>query len=1078
MHIAKKISLLTLLSSLSCSPVYAQDRITKNNFKENDDWISTTSASAVANKLQISSPTNTGEILVFNKPSNKHLVTNAYLGDTVYNFDYLIPQGSKATLFIEGRYAFDLPNKNNEWASLTIQFRAPRFDDARNKTVNGLLLEARINGELLAYNKIMDSISPGATMDWEDPDGPTTIFVEKGQLALRNFSILPADFSAINLPNQSGEETNQKQLVDFVAFGKEMFESVGCNACHLTTVDDRGVSTGPNLYGLFKKEPRDREVVEGGEGHRFTIKANREYLHRSLRDSTSQLAVAENGAKRGEAFLPIMPSFSSQVLSDVQIDAIGAYLATLNEPYDQGPVVKLLPKTGPTDYDPIADRLQLLVNDEVRIQRGPMSGVSGRAIHVGTPWGINYSFDPRLLAITKIWQGGFLDVTGEFLNRGGKGLKMGYESREISFGSSEYLFAPLNAHGKIIDFSFKNAKFEDTATAKAALYSKEDHLSRVAAVDAQFMGYVRDSRQKLEVPTFNYRVGKNSLGVKTLIDARGEVRIVVQGDVKNNQKFSFNSQLLKTVAADKGEVHGNQWSLPAGTKTATLTAKMQIADNVWRPKKSKFYYPKQQIKITPAEADLPAGYSIESYYPPKDNYGREQLFEALGLALTKNDTIVVATRTAGIWRIVKGEWHLFAEGTFDSLGVVAEDSKGLQVVVGQKAELTRITDTNFDGIADKYETLFDAHSYHGNYHSYVHGPTLGGDGAYYININLADGNDGSTYKAGGAYMGAAGGFAGWNIRIERDGKFTPWASGLRSPAGLGTAPDGSVWYSDNQGEYMGTSKIFRVEKNNFFGHPSGLVDLPGMTPESPEIAWSNVQDKRTNATILLPHNRVANSPGNPTWITHQKFGPFEKQMLIGDQTQSNLLRVAIQKVDGVEQGSVMPFIDKLESGVMRPLFLKDGSLLLGQTGRGWQAKGGLVASLQNIKWDGKTIPLAITQMLATPTGFSLEFTQALNGEITAEYIKTLLTLESWVYRDAPEYGSDELDLTPEMIKSVSISGNRKIVAIDLVSLEQKNVHPQQTARVYHAKLQTSNLFKGRSQNEMDAYYTLYQFPKE
>ena len=86
-----------------------------------------------------------------------------------------------------------------------------------------------------------------------------------------------------------------------------------------------------------------------------------------------------------------------------------------------------------------------------------------------------------------------------------------------------------------------------------------------------------------------------------------------------------------------------------------------------------------------------------------------------------------------------------------------------------------------------------------------------------------------------------------------------------------------------------------------------------------------------------------------------KFGPFAGQMLIGDQTQSNLLRVVVQKVGDVEEGSVMPFFEGLESGVMRPVFLTDGSLLLGQTGRGWQAKGGKVASLQHVRWDGKTV---------------------------------------------------------------------------------------------------------------------------
>ena len=69
--------------------------------------------------------------------------------------------------------------------------------------------------------------------------------------------------------------------------------------------------------------------------------------------------------------------------------------------------------------------------------------------------------------------------------------------------------------------------------------------------------------------------------------------------------------------------------------------------------------------------------------------------------------------------------------------------------------------------------------------------------------------------------------------------------------------------------------------------------------------------------------------------------------------------MVLQKIGDMEQGSVMPFFEGLESGVMRPVFLPDGSLLLGQTGRGWQAKGGKVASLQHVRWDGKTVAPAI-----------------------------------------------------------------------------------------------------------------------
>ncbi len=1071
-----RVSLLAMVCASSMS-AFAENPA--QFFKENPAWAVTTAASAVGNKLQLAPANEKGEILALTgQGSSEHLLTEVWLGDSTLDMEFLVPEGSDAKLYLQGRYAVDLKNVNNEWQHLSAKFRAPRYNEASAKVDSALILEVRINGNQVLLNDIRPKMSENANIAWEGPTGATSLLVTKGQLALRKFKIAPADFSQIVMPEKSGAQTNEKELVDFVALGKETFESVGCNACHLTAKDDAGVSSGPNLYGLFKREPRDREIVEGGEGHRFTIKADRQYLHRSVRSAADQLAIAERGAKKGEAYLPIMPSFPLQVLSDIQIDAIGDYLATLNDLQDQGPAVKLLAQTGAAEYDPIEDRLQLLVDDEVRIQRGPMVGVSGRAIHVGTPWGVNYSFDPRLLAITKVWQGGFLDMTGEFTNRGGKGLKMGYESREINFGAQEFLFAPLNAHGKVIDFSFKNSNFGDAETAKASLYSKEDHLPRVAAMDAQFLGYSRNSKQKNELPTFTYRVGKNTVNVQTLIAANGDVKIIVEGDLKTEQTFSLNNQLLENAKVTAGQIKGEQWTLPAGAKQVTLTAKMRVAANVWHAGKSTFNYRKQPAKITDSTAKLPAGYRIESYYPPKDNFGREQLFEALGLSLTKDNTLVVATRTAGIWRLVKGQWYLFAEGTFDSLGVVAEDDKGLTLVASQKAELTRIRDTNGDGIADSYETIFDAHSYHGNYHSYMHGPVRGSDGAYYISINLADGSDGATYKAGGKYMGSSGGLAGWNIRVEPNGKFSTWASGLRSPAGMGTGPDGRLWYSDNQGEYVGTSKIFVIEKDKFYGHPSSLVDLPGMTPDSPEIAWEKVQNKRAKEIILLPHNRVANSPGNPEWITHKKFGPFSNQMLMGDQTQSNLLRIAFQTVDGIEQGSVMPFIDGLESGVMRPVFLRDGSLLLGQTGRGWQAKGGHVASLQRVIWDGKTNPPAIYQMLATPSGFAIELTQAMGDKITAEDLKSLLTLESWVYRDAPDYGSDELDLTKEEIKAISVSDDRKTVLIDLVSLAQKKVHPQQTARVYHAHIKSNALFVKNAPEKMDAYYTLYQFPKK
>jgi hypothetical protein len=61
---------------------------------------------------------------------------------------------------------------------------------------------------------------------------------------------------------------------------------------------------------------------------------------------------------------------------------------------------------------------------------------------------------------------------------------------------------------------------------------------------------------------------------------------------------------------------------------------------------------------------------------------------------------------------------------------------------------------------------------------------------------------------------------------------------------------------------------------------------------------------------------------------------------------------------------------------------------------------------------------------------------------------------------------------------MTLSPDRKRISIALNSLEQKQVHPQQTARVYHAHLQSRALFDANAPERLDAYYTLRAFPKK
>ena len=1044
-----------------------------------------------------------------------HLETHTHVGDGIVRMEFMLPEGSSAGLYLLSRYEISLadsygktelepsdlgglahrwnPSRDDpefdgvapsvnaakpagEWQTLEAEFRAPRYDDAGAKTENALLLSVTINGVQVQYKTVATGFTRGSLYNWEEPSGVIMIRGDRGPIAIRNFELYRADFGEVRVPETSGASTNRDELVDFVAQGQELYRGLGCVSCHSVGKGDSSVRLGPNLFGLFTLNPRDREIAVSASGDRFVIEADRSYLHRSIRSANAELPIREIGEDKGEPYPANMPSYGEDMISDNQIDAIGAYLQTLNDLGNQGPVTLMVQEGGPEQYDPLLDGMQFLVTDRVRLQRGPMRGLSARSIHVGQPNGINYSFDPRLLGIARVWQGGFLEASGELSGRGGSGFRTGFESREVNLGEHETLFAPLNTQGDLIDFSFKEAKLHDFDRVEQALYSDIDHLDQLAAVNAQFLGYEHDSRELETAPIFRYRVGDNQLAVQTQLQADGQVQVHVQAELQNAQEFRVNQQVLTRAEVSHGSLEQNVWALPAGVSTATLRARMSVVPDPWRPEPNNFEHQRQPLKVVPGQADLPAGYRIEDYFPPKDNYGREQLFEALGLDVAPDGALVVATRTAGIWRLVDDEWHLFADGLFDSLGVIVEDEQGLTMVVSQKAELTRISDTNGDGRADTFETLFDAHSFHGNYHTYMHGPARDDEGNYYIVLNLAHA-DQAIYKAGGQYMGSHGGLLGWAIKIAPDGEFKLWANGLRSTAGLAKAPDGRVWVADNQGEFFSTSKLYVLEEGKFYGNPTGLVDLPGMGPDSPEIAWERVADTREREVVLLPHNRLSNAPGHPIWdITEGRFSPFKGQIFIGDQTHSNLMRVDTEMVNGGEQGVIIPFVQGLASGAIRPVFLPDGSLLLGQTGRGWQSRGGHVASLQRIYWDGETLEPTIETVRVTADGFDVHLTHPVSADVDAQALADRFVLESWTYRDASDYGSPELGGRSEDVVAASVSADRKVISLKLATTEIPEVHPQQVGRLYQITLDAgADLFSQQAPDTLSAYYTLYQF---
>ena len=869
-----------------------------------------------------------------------------------------------------------------------------------------------------------------------------------------------------------------QEKIDAVAEGKKTFDTMGCMECHVASPTDDSIKTGPSLWGLFPNDARDRAVVPKGKTEHATIKADRGYFDRSVRQSWDQLAVSESGPTKGAAFPPAMPMYPKEIISDHDLDNLWHYLRTLSPSAQAGPAIVMVEKAKVAEVNSLLEIAnEIPVTNRPRVFRAPLRGSSGRALHVGLPNGMNYTFDPQTLSLRNVWTGGFLNLSQERRGRGKPGSARGFINKGVA--DSKGLLQPLTQSGEPISFDFKEPDVLDHGSIKKWLWEDRDFLELLGSVDAEFLGHSLSKEDS--APSFRFRVGQNQLSQAIRFTDTLKLEITISGTLISPQKFQFDDQGLSEIKVTGGSLSGKIITLdPSKGPNYLVTAQLPTG-LIARPAiaKSENWEP-QAVQKRPSQPgnrplELPVGYSIETWVAPKDLYGRNQLFEPIGIAVAKNGTIVVTTRTAGVWRIRNNQWSLFAEGTYEALGVQIEDDKGDRIVIMQKPELTRLTDTTGDGRADQFDTLCDDYGFHGNYHEYAHGPARDAKGNYYFALNLSHGGDEKTsWRAGGPFMGSMGGYRGWACRVTPEGRFEPYANGLRSPAGIGVGPDGRLWYAENQGEYVGSSKVVPLEEGKFYGHLSGLVTLPGkMKPDSPELQFKNWDEKIRKGAVWLPHGRLANSPGHPAWdLTEGNFGPFQKQMFIGDQTLSTMLRVQTEQLNGIDQGCVIPFARGLHAGAMRPCFLPDGSLLIGQTGRGWGARGGKQDSLQRVIYDGKTNPADIHHMTPTQKGFVIRFTAPIKKGVSEKALLEALSMESWFYANTGKYGSPEHDKRKEEITSAKFLRSSQLLEITIKDFSKK----RSIDRIHYLKLKTEALFEASAWPTLEVYYTLRERP--
>jgi azurin len=416
--------------------------------------------------------------------------------------------------------------------------------------------------------------------------------------------------------------------------------------------------------------------------------------------------------------------------------------------------------------------------------------------------------------------------------------------------------------------------------------------------------------------------------------------------------------------------------------------------------------------------------------------------EVGGMTTIPDGRLAVSTRRGEIWMVENPYsatpfYKLFASGMHEVLGLTYH--KGSLYAV-QRGELTKLSDQNGDGSADYYQNIANW-ELAGNYHEYSYGPVFDKEDNMYLTFNVA------WVGFGEAKLSK---WRGWMVKVSPDGTLSPVASGLRSPAGVMMNSSGDIFYTENQGDWVGSGRITHLEKGDFAGHASSLIwsNEPGspMTTQISDIpdngepmykAAEKVKNLKLPA-VWYPHTLMGISTADMIEDKNGFMGPFFKgQYFVSDQGHSKVMRMMLEKINGQYQGICFPFREGWQSGLLRLSWGNDGSMFGGMTSRGWGSTGTDLFGLQRMLWSGET-PFEMAEVHAMSDGFEITFTKPVDVATATQAAN--YDINSFNYQYHHFYGSPVIENKAHTIKAILISDDAKKVRLVLDESRRFYIH--------------------------------------
>ncbi len=500
---------------------------------------------------------------------------------------------------------------------------------------------------------------------------------------------------------------------------------------------------------------------------------------------------------------------------------------------------------------------------------------------------------------------------------------------------------------------------------------------------------------------------------------------------------------------------------------------------VYEPKKSNFDGYRRGVRPADLQetlstddlANVPDNDREAEYYRITDvPMPQGAVMEAGSMLSLPDGRLVVGTRRGDVYigtgtdsNAPTPQWKLFASGLTEVLGLAWRDGV---LYATQQGEVTRLLDTDGDGVADRYETVSDAWGWGGE-HEFTFGSNFDKDGAIWT-VHCLTGSYTSEHL-----------FRGWAMRHFTDGRTEVMSSGLRSPGGIAFNAQGDAFYTDNQGPWQSFCALRYLKPGGFQGHPAGNIwydHAPNMGPRPPDPIGHESDRRELEAAripqlvlpaVVFPYKKMGQSASAIMFDSSGgKFGPFAGQFFVADYTLSIVMRADMEKVNGVYQGACYPFRQGFATGIIGGTLTDKGQIFVGGSKRGWPVLGLAERALQRVDWTGKT-PFEIQTMHARPDGFELRFTSPVDAASARDVGS--YTLETFTHHYYGAYGGPEIEQAEQRIISATPADDGMTVRLIVDKLVPGHVH----------ELHLPGL-RDRGGDPMVhdvAYYTLNEIPK-